>query len=141
MSVVLKQLENFYKLDLNKVMIEAVKEHENTIVDFNRDQLRMGEKGDGSMVGYRSPAYLNYKRSLASYKAGNKTDLYLTGSFQDGMAGRISGNTFEVYSKDNKAPELLEKYGEQIFELNSNYMQQVHDVTTPTFFKKVHDAL
>lgn len=140
-SVVLRQLANFYKLDLNKVMVEAVKEHENTIVDLNKVQMRSGYDSEGEIKPKYRSNYLRKKQRLSTYKAGSGVDLYLTGLFQGQMAARFTGNDLEIYSSDSKAPDLLEKYGEQIFELNETYKEHVHKFTTPTFYKMVHDAL
>lgn len=141
MSIVLKQLEILYKLDFNQLMIEAVKEHENTIIDLNKVQMRSGYDSEGEIKPKYRSKYLRKKQRLSTYKAGSCVDLYLTGMFQGQMAARFTGNDLEIYSSDSKAPDLLEKYGEQIFELNETYKEHVHKFTTPTYFKKVHDAL
>ena len=141
MSEVLKQLQAYSRINQSKVLAESVEANKDAIVDLNRDQLRRGQKGDGDMVGYRSSAYLNYKRSLSSYFAGNKTDLYLTGDFQKGMNGKIFGTEFEIGSTDSKTSEILEKYGEQIFELNQEFKPQAVEFVSNTYLKKINDLL
>jgi len=141
MSIVIDQLKRAQKIDLDAIGIKATETHGTAIVDLNRDQLRKGQKGESDMPGYRSAAYLNYKQSLSSYFAGNKTDLFLTGEFQKSMFLRIAGKSAEISATDYKTPDLLEKYGEGIFNLNKDFKPQAHELTTPTFYKLAHDFL
>lgn len=141
MSIVLKQLKILKSIDLDQVAIDTIKDHEKEIINLNRDQLRKGQKSDGDMPAYPGLGYLNYKRSLPTYFAGNKTDLYVTGDFQKEMRMRISGKEIEIYSSDWKETSLLERYGEEIFELNENFSAQSSDLTTPTFYNKIYAFL
>jgi hypothetical protein len=141
MSVVIEQLKRAQNIDLDSLGIKATIEHQNAIVNLNRDQLRKGQRGEGDMPGYFSAAYLNYKRSLDSYFAGGKTDLFLTGDFQKSMYLAVNGKSAEISATDWKTEQLLEKYGEGIFNLNGDFMPQAHELTTPTFFKLAHDFL
>jgi len=141
MSVVLEQLAKARKINFKELAKEAIMANEKDIVNLNRDQQRKGQKGDGDMPEYYLASYLNYKRSLDSYFAGNKTDLFLTGDFQRGMKMNKTTEGVEITSLDKKTPDLLEKYGEQIFELNTDFKSQAYEKTDQTYFKMFHDIL
>jgi len=141
MSVVIEQLKRAQKIDLDSLGIKAVEINGAAIVDLNKAQMRMGldETGDISPK-YRS-TYLRKKQQLPTYMAGTKVDLYLEGLFQ-GQMYMMTGNKFaEITSKDYKTPDLLEKYGEGIFNLNKDFKPQAYELTTPTFYKLAHDFL
>jgi len=141
MSIVIEQLKRAQKIDLDALGFKATAQHSNAIVDLNKAQMRLGleEKGDISPK-YRS-TYLRKKQQLPTYMAGTKVDLYLSGMFQGQMYMMIGNNFAEITSKDYKTPDLLEKYGEGIFNLNEDYKTQAHEITTPTFYKLAHDFL
>lgn len=138
MSEVLRQLEILKRIDLDQVAVDVIKENKEAIIDLNRDQMRKGEKGNGPMRGYHNPAYLQSKRELPTYFANPRADLFVTGDFQKAMDMRINGKELEIYSADEKAPKLIEGFGEDIFELNENYQAQSSDITTPKFYKKIY---
>ncbi len=64
-------------------------------------------------------------------------DLFLTGEFQRQMDVEISGNVIDVISKDEKGPELEDKY-QDIFGLGTNYKAKWLDTNLgPTVRKKI----
>lgn len=74
---------------------------------------------DGSRIGYyRSPSYRNLKRSLNPLASGT-VDLILTGQFTRGLFVESKGNSrFLFDSHDDKTPDLIEKYGQDIMGIN-----------------------
>ena len=101
-----KQLAKFNGVNYLDILKDVIKENEVAICDILRDQIRMGKSGHGDISPGYSPAYLNYKRSLASYKAGNLPDWFVTGEFQRNIFISIQGNKYEFDSKDSKRVEL-----------------------------------
>lgn len=141
MSVILNQLANFANMDLDNIKIAAIKKSEKDILEIHRDQLRMGLGGKGDIKPKYRKAYLNYKQSLPSYFAGNKVDLYLTGDFQNSTKLYYAGNEVEITATDKKTYDLVDKYTDDIFELNKTSKEIVHDSTTPKYYKLVHEQL
>jgi hypothetical protein len=69
-------------------------------------------------------------------------DLHLTGAFYGGMKLDVSGDSFTITSTDGKTPELVEKYGEDIFGLSEEGAQLVkEEITMPAMRKKAREAL
>jgi hypothetical protein len=129
-------LDRLNKIDQKAILIKVIQENEIKLIDVLRDQMRMGLSGSGDIQPGYFPAYLNYKKSLSSYNAGNKVDLYLTGNFQNTMFIRISGTQYEFDSRDWKRTDLLEKYGEDIFALNSLSKELGQELITPKYLEE-----
>jgi len=141
MSVVIEQLKRAQRIDLDALGIKAVAIHGSQIVDLNKAQMRMGLDAKGDISPKYRSTYLRRKQQLPTYMAGTKVDLYLEGLFQGQMYMMIGNDFAEITSRDSKTPDLLEKYGEDIFNLNDEFKTQAHELTTPTFFKLAHDFL
>lgn len=139
-SVVLKQLRNSSKINKNALIKDSVKKHEKLILDLNRKQLRSGLKSDGNYIAPDySPAYLDFKLSLSSYKApGGVPDLYLSGELQNNMILDIANVQYLIYSTVRYSEKLEQFYGENIFGLLRAHLEQVRGVVTPDFNKKYH---
>ena len=140
-NAIKRLLDNAQKVDPNKILIEVIQENEKALCDVLRDQMRMGLAGDGDIQPGYSPSYLNYKRSLPSYYAGGKVDFYLTGDFQKGIYLAISGTQYEFDSRDRKRTKLLDRSGEQIFQLNKLSKELSQEIVTPKYLKKYHEKL
>lgn len=141
MSVVANQLQKYLQMDLDLIGIEAIMENKTAVVAINKEQMRMGKDAKGFISPPYRPSYLYFKKGLSTYFAGSHPDLFVTGDFQNGMFMRQSGKSVEIASTDNKESKLLEKYGEQIFEISEEFKPFVYEITTPSFYKKVHEQL
>jgi len=141
MSVVVEQLKRAQRIDLDSLGIQATSKHGAEIVDLNKAQMRMGLDANGDISPKYRSTYLRRKQQLPTYMAGTKVDLYLEGLFQGQMYMMIGDKFAEITSRDSKTPDLLEKYGEDIFNLNKDFKPQAHELTTPTFYKLAHDFL
>lgn len=82
-------------------------------------EFKRGEMPDTSRIGYyRSSAYRSYKQSLNPMASGT-VDLILTGQFTRGLFVESKGNSrFLFDSNDDKTPDLVEKYGQDIMGIN-----------------------
>lgn len=86
-------------------------------------EFKRGEMPDGSRIGYysNSPlgrAYRSYKQSLNPMASGT-VDLILTGQFTRGLFVESKGNSrFLFDSNDDKTPDLVEEYGQDIMGIN-----------------------
>lgn len=81
--------------------------------DAQREQLRHGTSAKGGRLRpYRSPAYAKKKAAMNSLPGYGNPDLKLTGAFYRGIKINITGSKIRLYSTDQKAPMLLQKYSE-----------------------------
>lgn len=108
-------------------------QHSQDITDLNRKQLKYGRKSDGERVGvYRSREYKLMKIEMNPL-AGGYVDLTLTGDFTNMLTlRRDSDKVAEIYSADEKATMLKEKYGNDIYGLNEG---SVGELVNKTSFK------
>ena len=140
-NAIKRLLANAQKVDYSVLLGSVVAENSVKLCDILREQLRMGEGGNGDIEPKYQAGYLNYKKSLPTYYAGSKVDLYLTGDFQKAIILNINGNQYEFDSRDWKRTELLEKYGEQIFELNQLSKELAQELITPLFMANYLKAI
>lgn len=142
MSVIVKQLANYQKMDLQAIKRDIVKKNEKLILDTHREQLRTGQSGSGDMPTYFA-GYLNYKRSLPSYFSSPKADLFITGKLQKGEFLRIDNDNVEIDSSVDYLTDILDnpRYGEKVLELNKNSYALVQEETTPDYYKEIHKQL
>ena len=94
-------------------------ENENWIRQKIRNRWSLGKKPDGSLIGlYASEEYAREKFSESSSAGFGNVDLTLTGSLWKGI--QISGfnDEYEVFSKDSKYEEIVDKYGEYNFNIS-----------------------
>jgi hypothetical protein len=100
---------NLAALDLERVALQALRQNEQAVLDFNREQLQDSFDREGEPLGeYASIAYANMKGRIT-------VDLKLTGGFYNAMY--LKADEFPVLfdSRDEKTTELKAKYGEEIF--------------------------
>jgi hypothetical protein len=103
-------------------------ENEEWIKQTIRSRWSLGKKPDGSIIGlYASKEYARDKfRENSSAGFGN-VDLTLTGSLWKGI--QISGfnDEYEVFSKDSKYDEIVDKYGEYNFNISETEKKILFD--------------
>ena len=105
-----------------------------SLVFRKQDEFRQGENPDGSTIGEYSQSLLGQEYRLFKLSlnplAGGTVDLILTGSTIRNLQILSLGNgEFSLFSTDFKWPGLVEKYGEQIKGINSDFFKglQLHE--------------
>lgn len=141
-SVVLKQYKNAKKIKPLKILEQVLssKKLQSQIVSIQRLQVSKGEFGDGSSPAYE-PGYLDFKETLPTYKANPRTDLFVTGSFEESKYFKLMGSEWEIDSRDSKTTKLLDRYGETIMELNPEHLKMAQIPVTRLYNKAFHNAL
>jgi hypothetical protein len=107
-----------------------------SVAKANRMQLKMGLKSDGERIGkYRSKPYAEKKNSMNGLAGMGNVDLILTGAFEKGIFAQSEGDTLEIGSTDTKTEMLTTKYGEEIFGLMDDSIQDVTPILQKEFNK------
>jgi hypothetical protein len=103
-------------------------ENEEWIKQTIRSRWSLGKKPDGSIIGlYASEEYARDKFRESSSAGFGNVDLTLTGSLWKGI--QISGfnDEYEVFSKDSKYDEIVDKYGEYNFNISETEKKILFD--------------
>jgi hypothetical protein len=125
-------LQKFKSLDTDKAINDGFTD---TLPDFenaNRKQMKAGKTIDGSPIrnkdggGYRSKSYARLKNAMNPLPTLGTPDLFLTGEFSRQLDAELYGETIDIISKDDKSPELEDKYPD-IFGIGTNYKKEYQD--------------
>lgn len=128
------------RVDIERVVADTVDDHEEDIVDLNREQLAEGQNADGSDI---RPDYTEVTEFIKKSK-GQRSDVVTledTGSFYRGFyKKRVPGGS-EINSRDSKTAELVEKYRDGIFGLTVASRDELADRMKPTIQDKYRQAI
>lgn len=139
-SVIIKQQKNGEKLNFDALQKEAVESKDKELTQLNRDQMRDGRMGNGSLPDYSPKSQALKDRS--NYKASWPTmDLFDTGSFQKKMFLETTSKSVLFDSTDSKTSDLVKRFSEEIFELDVKSLKLAKNITTPIYNKLVHKEL
>lgn len=78
-------------------------------IDLKRAELRLGVAPYGATPFYKSIEYLREKKSLSSYMADGKYDLFVTGALHKNLEAVEKDNKIE-YKNGNNAPNYANKF-------------------------------
>lgn len=112
---VLKLIENFKKLNIDKVSSDAMNAKKEFVAESQREQLKQGISSvGGTLRKYRSAAYARKKNQMNPLPGFGNPDLKLTGAFYRGITASVEGGKIVVKSLDEKAQALEAKYNEDL---------------------------
>jgi len=126
MATVLDMIENINALDIHELAVNAIMSTEDAMVNLNREQLTEGldSRGHKLKPTYGSKAYATKKAAQNPRPGKWNPDLILTGAFVESFKVSLSGDDLKFEASDIKAPDLLEKYGDDVMGLMDT--QQEH---------------
>lgn len=117
LELVLKRL-TWLRDNLNAIIQEVVIKERKFIAELNKDQLRKGEKADGSDMP-------NYVANSKSPSAPGKIKLFDTGDFYDGITPIVEDDEFDMIGFDDKTNLLTWKYGNEILGLTEESIDKL----------------
>ncbi len=106
--------------NLNIAFEKTVEENAERVVEANRSALFLGhDSNDREIASYQPYADSTKAIKTKQGKSPNIVNLKDTGSFYSEFYVQEQGNTFEFFltSTDEKTPDLISKYGQDIFGL------------------------
>lgn len=132
-------IARFQELNFELLVERVVENTEEGIADRQREQLLHGETSTGAPIGtYRSPGYAQAKHTMNPLPGLGYVDLRKTGAFYRGIYAAVVGDELIIDSSDGKTPDLIAKYGEDIFGLNGEFRRRyVSDELKPALFKQI----
>lgn len=134
--------KRFQAVSLDKQVQETVEETKDSIQLLQKDQLLRGLNSKGEKIGrYRSNKYARVKNEMNPLPGLGIPDLKVTGSFHTKISTTVTPDTFKSDSSDSKAPNLKEKYGNDIFGLTDESKSEYIQELKPVFVKKMKENL
>ena len=132
---------NLRELDLRGIAYDLVISDEETIVNYQKDQMMSGKDATGKDIApsYKYKSYAELKRSMNNRPQFWTPDLKYSGEFHSGFY--LDHDTLTVTSSDAKTPSLIKKYGEWIFGFNKETMRKYAEGFKDMFFEKITDTL
>lgn len=101
--------KNIAAIDLNKATQAALRARGNDISELNRDQLRKGERVDGTgLPDYSANSVTQFGKPAGAIK------LFDTGDFYGAIKPEFADTSFMVTDTDSKAEMLNREYGDVI---------------------------
>lgn len=120
----------------------AVIENREEILDLNTAQLEKGKDAEGNFLEqYALDSYAKFKQAIGSRSPFGVPDLKLEGDFHEGFKLLIEGNEFQITSTDSKSDDLEYKYGEDIFGLSKDSMNEVRPALLESWLKLLRNEL
>jgi len=100
---------------LKEIIIEAILQEEQLVLELNKTQLDLGKDSLGNDI---APEYAD---SYAQKKGFKTPDLEVSGAFKAAFELEVFKESADIFSTDFKSPFLEEKYGrEKIYGLNNS---------------------
>lgn len=135
--------KKFRQVDLSSLLDECLVETEDILLSLVKSQLEKGE----TSIGLLSPPLKNDYYAKRKQIDGSKApfgipDLKKSGAFQNKFKIKKGKDSLIIRSTDKKAPELLKKYGPEIYELSpDNFEYYTNEILEPLLLEKVNNGL
>lgn len=103
---------------ISKLFEKELLKNKSEIITFVKERWKRGKKPDGSIIGeYASFAY-QQEKIRQNPLAGGNVDLIRTGALVGDLdVFSISNDNFSIFSKDEKALNIADKYGIEVYGL------------------------
>lgn len=113
-------------INLRDLVQETIIEQGDNIIFLNQYRLFNESKdADGDRLPYyKSIGYSSIKNKMNPSLGFGKPDLKNEGDFYRGFFVKVTKEEFELDSKDDKSGELKKKYGDKIFGLSEDHIEE-----------------
>ncbi|MFA5768607.1 MAG: hypothetical protein WC871_03610 [Bacteroidales bacterium] len=110
---------NLARWDVQDVARDAMSRHTTDAADLNRSQLKAGlSSGGNKLRRYASTVYAAFKSGMNPSPGFGNPDLLLTGEFHQSIVAEVTAEEVAFRATDQKAGNLLSKYGDNILGLS-----------------------
>jgi len=143
--------DNIHKIPLpTKIAKDIVINDGDDIVELVKSQMQRGVRGgvrkEEAKLGFYTPkggwqngnepsSYAKFKHEMNREPGLGIADLKLTGAFYN--AFYFDKNELEVSSKDSKTDSLMERYGQYIFKLTPESIEEYRPYFNSQFFETI----
>ncbi len=141
MNGFLQLSQRLQSLNLIQILEEVLDSMHGKIVILIQEQLAEGRKGDDSLLPKYRPFTIRKKLEENSIIMGERIALIDEGDFWRGMFAVVEGGSIFIDSTDWKSEMLIDRYGEEIFQMSSESLKSIVSEIFPELKKKVHDYI
>jgi len=141
MKLIEDMIQHFKDIDLNMVILEAVRDNEHVVIDMNAEK-QLFEEGITSH-GISIASYAPYSQVTIDIKRAkgqpvNRVTLRDEGDFQHSFFVYYGSDYFQISASDWKTEELKMLYGDDILGLTEENRQQLTiDIIVPYVLNKL----
>jgi hypothetical protein len=130
MTTVTELLKTLEKVDPQAIAVKVFNKNKKFFIMLNQGQLLKGKRRTGAKVGtYKSGEYARWKKETVSAVAGfGNVDVKVTGAFYKGLNPFIEGEDVSMESTDQKAPDLEQRYSEEMYGLDDKNIKLFREV-------------
>jgi hypothetical protein len=128
-------------LNLIQILEQVLDSMHGKIVILIQEQLAEGKKGDDSLLPKYTPFTIRKKLEDSSIIMGERIALIDEGDFWRGMFAVVEGGSIFIDSTDFKSEMLIDRYGEEIFQMSSESLKSIVSEVFPEFKKRVNDYI
>lgn len=129
-------------LSIDDLIANTVDKNEGQIKKWIRDRWITGFNSDGTAIGlYRFEDYAEQKYAISTLAGFANVDLTYSGAM--GRAIEVKGfnkNEFEVFSKVSYYDKILDKYGENNFNITEIQKEKLTDIILKAILYKINKA-
>lgn len=138
MATINSLLQKFQSLDTDEIINDSLVATTPEFEDAQRLQLTAGKTKTGEAIQptYMSNKYAAAKNEMNTLPGLGVPDLKLTGSFYEGIDVEVGGDAFDIISKDEKGPQLENKYPD-IFGLGTDFKKDYIEILSPIVNEKI----
>lgn len=135
--------KKFRQVDLSDVLNRCLVETSDILLDLVKSQLEVGKTSIGFITPQlKNESYARQKQSEGSRAPFGIPDLKKTGAFYRYMKVYFGKDAVRIRSTNKKAPDILRKYGKEIYELNQdNFEYYINEIIEPLMIKKIENGL
>lgn len=145
MATIAGMLERVAALDLQQAAVTSIENTSGAISDLNAEQMSKGIKSDGNEITPPYSLFTIIEKLRAGTGLGKVTDrvtLFQTGAFYRGIDTSVKGVDVITTSLDSKTPDLVSRYGAEIFGLSAPFkMEYIREVLTAAYMAYIKDQL
>lgn len=130
-NVIIQAKDKLVKVlsNIDRIIKDEAIDQTKFISQLNRDQLLLGQKGDGS-------AMPNYVEESVQPSAPGKITLRDKGPFHEGIEPMFFDGGFDMVGTDRKTPFLVSKFG-NILDLTDESKQKLRERMIPGIIKRI----
>ena len=118
---------------------EIINENEKQVVELIERQLAEGRRGDGTLLPLYKETTKLIKRQTGGILLGDRIALIDTGEFWESIFATAYNGSVEIDAKDRKRDELIARYGDNVFLLAEDSLEEISKLVFTQLKKRFNE--